>query len=143
MGFTVVNALVLLILLVTYIVQFKLKNSSTVVTTMCINIDLIYITAVIFAGFNTMWYMFLAVCVESATDEEWHRYQIFMAIDTVAQALSVVGTLYATAAQYTAAQQIGGCYDQNKNLFIEIFIIICFNACLVVIMGVSTFTLQI
>ena len=135
--FTVINMLVFLTLLVTYIIQSKGET----INRGCINIDSIYITVLVFAALNTLWYIFLAR-IELASDQEWHKYMVFMGLDTVAQLISVIATLYLTVKQYQNAL-LQGCFDEQKNIFIEIFVIICFNGVLVFIMGLSTFSLSI
>jgi hypothetical protein len=95
----------------------------------------------VFAGVNTLWYLFLFK-VDYASDQEWHKYLVLMCVDILAQLLDVVLTLYFTAVQYLKAKDIG-CYSTNKSIFIEIFCIICFNGVLVLVMAVSTFTLSI
>ena len=79
-------------LIISYIVQFKVQE----VDTACLSIDAIYITVLVFAGINTLWYLFL-FRVDYASDQEWHKYLVFMCIDILAQLLDVVLTLYFTA----------------------------------------------
>lgn len=98
-------------------------------------------TVLVFAAINTLWYIFLAK-VDYASDQEWSKYMTFMGIITVAQAIDVIATLYFTVKQYRDAIS-QGCYEENKGIFVGIFIIICFNGVLVFIMTVSIITLSL
>jgi hypothetical protein len=79
---TVINLLVFLILIISYVVQFKLSTSSNKISGTCLQIDSVYVTILVFACVNTLWYLFLAR-VETASDQEWHKYIVFMVIDSM------------------------------------------------------------
>lgn len=91
--FTIINLLIFIVLIISYIVQFKVNKS---VDLSCVEIDSIYITVLVFTGINAIWYVFLSR-IEFASDQEWHKYMLFMGIDTVAQLTSVIATMYFTA----------------------------------------------
>ena len=65
MIFTFFNLLLFLVMIISYIVQFKLNANAALKS--CINIDLIYIVCIIFVAVNSLWYLFLWR-VQSATD---------------------------------------------------------------------------
>jgi hypothetical protein len=59
----------------------------------------VYITVLVFACLNTLWYLFLAR-VDTASDQEWHKYMIIMGFDTKCQMAGVVATMAVTVVQY-------------------------------------------
>lgn len=56
----------------------------------------------IFALVNALWYIFLAR-VTSATDQEWHKYIVFMTLDILTQFTIFIATLAVSARQYSQA----------------------------------------
>ena len=82
-------------LLISYVVRFKLASATENNILSCIQIDSVYLTALVFSSLNTMWYLILSR-VETASDQEWHKYLVIMGIDTLLQMCSVVATMAVT-----------------------------------------------
>ena len=95
-AFTVVNLLVFTVLIITYIVQFKILDSGI---EQCIAIDAVYITVIIFAAINTLWYIYLSR-ITSASDQEWSKYMILMSADIILQLVTVVVTMTVSVQQF-------------------------------------------
>ncbi|CDW84197.1 UNKNOWN [Stylonychia lemnae] len=136
--FTVINLLLFIVLFVMYIVQFRVQADST---PDCVRLDSIYIQVIVFAGVNTIWYVQLAR-IDYLSDQEWSKFMTFTAIDILAQLVSVIVTMYFTVVRYNDAHD-QDCFDQNLALFVQIFVVIGFNAIILVIQTIAIITLTI
>lgn len=98
----------------------------------------------LFCAVNTLWYLFLAR-IETASDQEWHKYMLFMGINTVISFGGFAATLTFAIKHYqTAISTNGGrCYFDFQDIFISIFVVICINGMISFVSGASTFALYL
>lgn len=61
-AFTITNIIVFLVLILLYIVQFKVYTAPP-----CVQVDTVFITVIVFAAINALWYIYMAR-IECASD---------------------------------------------------------------------------